>query len=187
MMMKTIYTIIFAFVATMLISSCAYAVRYDRPYEGRIIDVDTGQPLEGVVVLGVWYKEEQTVAGAVSTYYDARETITGKYGEFNIPGQGLKIMTNVAGMNVLIFKAGYTYFGPMTWKELRRTVKLEGTKPVIRLRKLTIEERKKQSGPPDPPSEAPLKNVILLLREIDKYDKERGLPTRGIWKGEKYE
>jgi hypothetical protein len=70
---------------------------------------------------------------------------------------------------------------------LSKKIEWKGSEPLIPLRKLTMEERKKQSGPSAPPSEAPLKNVILMLREIDKNDKERGLPTRGIWKGEKYE
>ena len=90
-------------------AGCAYPIRYDGPYQGRVIDAETKQPIEGVVVLGVWYKEEPNVAGSTSTFYDAKETVTDKNGDFKIPGMGLKILSNVGTMNVLIFKAGYEY------------------------------------------------------------------------------
>jgi hypothetical protein len=169
-------------------SCSSYAlVRYDGPYEGRIIDADTGQPIEGVVVLGIWNTETPSAAGALTNYHDAMETVTDKSGEFTIKGLGLLFMSNVLPMDVVIFKAGYTYYGLMTWKELKRAVKKEDNRLIIRLKKFTIEERRNQGGPPDPPSEAPLKKVILMLQEIDRDDKERGLKARGIWNGVRYE
>lgn len=160
-------------------AGCAYPIRYDGPYEGRVIDADTGKAIEGVVVLGVWYKEEPTVAGAVSSYYDARETLTDKNGEFKIPGMGLKILSNLALMNFLIFKAGYKYeSGP--WESLKEgfiykdTIKWEGKKPIIPLKKLTMEERKKRhTGKADIVPDAKQK---LLIRELNKEYKEIGIP-----------
>ncbi len=180
-------------VSIILSQGCSYAIRYDGTYTGKVVDADTREPIEGAVVLGTWYTVAHTVAGGVSSYYDARETVTDKNGEFSIAGMGLRIMSNLAPMDFLIFKAGYEHVGSMPWESLKVDILLskkimwDGSKPIIPLKRLTMEDRKKQSGPPDPPSEAPLKNVILMLREIDKNDKERGLPTRGIWKGEKYE
>jgi len=170
--------------------SCVHSIaRYDGPYEGRVIDAETKQPIEGVVVLGVWNKIASVGAGgAFRKYHDAQETVTNKNGEFSIKGQGLKIMSSVEPMNVLIFKAGYMYeSGP--WESLkegliyRDTIKWEGKKPIIPLRKLTMEERKKIGSPSAPPDEAPFEKVRLILKEIDKDDIERGLPPRRIWKG----
>jgi hypothetical protein len=102
-------------------------------------------------------------------------------------------MSNLAPMHFMIFKAGYEHIGSAHWASLKvdeplsKKITWKGNKPIIPLTKLTMEERKKKNGPSGPPSEAPLKDVILMLREIDKNDKERGLPTRGIWKGDKYE
>jgi len=172
-------------------TGCVYVVRYDGTYSGRVVDADNRQPIEGAVVLGTWYTETPTVAGAVSKYYDARETVADKKGEFSIPGQGLRVMSRLVPMHVLIFKSGYTYESG-SWDSLKTglyskdTIKWEGDKPIIPLKKLTMDERKKQS-PPDPPDEAPLKKVILMLKEIDTNDRERGLETRGIWNGERYE
>ncbi len=181
----------FILILLSLQAGCVYVVRYDGTYSGRVVGADSCEPREGAVVLGTWYTETPTVAGGVSNFYDARETVTDKNGEFTIPGQGLRVMSRLLPMSVLIFKTGYSYESG-DWDSLRTglyskdKIKWEGDKPIFPLKKLTMEERKNQ-GPPDPPSEAPLKKVILMLKEIDKNNRERGLRSRGIWKGEQYE
>lgn len=177
----------------MVIMSSCYPVRYDGPYKGRVIDAETGQPIEGVVVLGEWSKGLMTPAGTVHSYYDVAETVTDKNGDFEIPGLGLKILTRVEPMNVLIFKAGYEYIGMGPWESfrkdgiLKRKVTWRGDRAIIPLRKLTMEERKKGHGPPEPPSKAPFEKVRLMLLEIDKEDIERGFSSRGVWNGKKIE
>ncbi len=178
------------FIALIFLQGCMYAVRYDGTYSGKVVDAERGEPIEGVVVLGVWYTEVPTVAGPQHDYYDVKETLTDENGEFEISGMGLRILSNLEPMEVLVFKAGYTYKDVSMDPEyyyLYDWIKLEDGRLIIPLRKLTIEERKKRGGPPDPPYEAPLEKVILMLKEIDKDDIEQGLDTRGIWKGEKYE
>lgn len=160
--------------------SCIYAVRYEGDYRGKVIDADTNEPIEGVVVLGVWYKEYTGAPGAIHKFYDARETVTDKNGEFSIPGMGLMIISNVIA-RFSIFKAGYFYNDYTSWETFSKG------NVIIRLKKLTMEQWRKGVRLPDPPSEAPLEKVILMLREIDKHDKKRGLERRGIWNGEKYE
>lgn len=180
-MKKLVLTLISGFLLLILNAGCVYSVaRYDGPYEGKVIDADSGQPLEGAVVLGVWYKERPTVAGAVVTFYDATETLTDKNGNFKIKGQGLKVLSQVSTMNFNIFKAGYGYErGP--WESLKEgyflkdRVRWVGNKPVIPLRKLTIEMRNSQSGLPVPPPEADLKSIRLMMKEINKDLLERGL------------
>ena len=176
--MKTRILFILGVLVFLFNAGCMYAVRYDGAYRGKIIDDTTKEPIEGVVVLGVWYKEAPTVAGAVSTYYDARETVTDKNGEFEIPGQGLRIMTNLAPVNVLIFKAGYT-FEQGQWDTLDqgytlgKKIKWEGEKPIIPLRKLTMEERKnRHTGKADIVPDAKQK---LLIKELNKEHIEIGL------------
>ena len=175
------FLIIFIMLLLIVTGGCGYLIRYDGPYKGKIVDADTGKPIEGVVVLGVWYKETPTPAGAVSSYYDARETVTDKNGEFEIPGMGLKVLSTVAPMSVLIFKASYEYIGLGLWESLKldgglmnKKVVWEGERAIIPLRKLTMEERVKQ-GSPDYPSEAPEEKINVMLREINMDRTERGL------------
>ena len=165
---------------------CSYPIRYDGPYKGRVVDAETGAPIEGVVILGVWYKEIPTAAGAVGSYYDASETMTDKNGEFEIRGLGLKVFTNIAPMHVLIFKAGYKYIGPGMWESLsvdggllRSKVAWEGKRAIIPLRKLTIEERQKQ-GSPDFPSSAMGPKLQRMISEINRDRLERGLEPIGV-------
>jgi hypothetical protein len=193
--MKTLMVILtIGLVSLAFVSSCyCQPVHIDGPYKGRVIDADTRQPIEGVVVLGVWYKEYPSAAGAVSSYYDAEETVTDKNGDFEIKGKGLLILSFVGEMDILIFKAGYAYIGLGPWDSLKNEgwkgyedsydpvknitihkaiydqktmVKWEGDKAIIPLRKLTTEERRK-SGPPSRPS-IPLRKMKLLTSEINK-------------------
>jgi hypothetical protein len=176
-MKRILFTLIFISLVLSVTSCYGFAViRKDGPYEGRVIDADTREPIEGVVVLGVWYKENPGPGGAVSEYYDATETVTDKNGEFKIDGLGLLVISNVIPMDVLIFKAGYEYESGL-WSALKKyakKIKWEGNKAIIPLRKLTMEERKKQ-GTPDYPSEAPQEKIMLMLKEINKDRTERGL------------
>ena len=174
-------------------NGCGFIAWRDGPYKGRVIDAETGKPIEGVVVLGVWYKELPSPGGTVGSYFNAQETVTNKNGDFEVKGLGLQIFSTVSRMHVLIFKAGYEYIGSGPWESFKldpifkKKIIWEGEKAIIPLRKLTMEERLKQLGPPSPPSEAPFEKVRLILLEIDKDDAERGLPTRKIWEGKKIE
>lgn len=81
--MKTL-KLLLALAVLLLSSSCAIYHHYD-PYYGKVIDTETKEPVEGAVVLAIYYTELYTVAGTVGKYLDARETITGRNGEFMIP------------------------------------------------------------------------------------------------------
>ena len=169
----------------LLASGCVYVARYDGTYRGKVVDADSREPIEGVVVLGTWYTETPTLAGAVSSYYDARETTTDKNGDFSIPGQGLRIMSRLLPMDVMIFKTGYQFIGPLGWDSLTLNdyysarIKWEGDKPIFPLKKLTMEERKRQIVP-SPPHEAKKEKIRLMVNEINKDSIECGFGTREI-------
>jgi len=166
-----------------------YAVRYDGDYEGQVVvDDETRQPIEGVVVLGTWEVLYPDVGGGSHRYFDAKETVTDKNGDFSISGEGLRVLSNLEPMSVVIFKAGYKCVefkwdkDAKTWHEYDRG----RDRLIIRLEKLTMEVRKKHD-PPSPHSDSPFKKVRLMLKEIDKDSIERGLEPRGTWKRERIE
>lgn len=172
-MRKTLSLMLFLFLLTTA-PGWAYLFRYDGPYKGKIIDADTGNPVEGVVILGVWNHETPTAAGAVTSFYDAQETVTDKNGEFVIKGLGLKIMSDVIPMDVMIFKAGYEHIGITPWVSFTYwdKVKWEGKKAIIPLKKLTVEERRKMH----PDKELiPDNKQRLLIKELNKEYKELGI------------
>ena len=193
-MKKNLWVTCLTIIAVLISSGCgaATATRYDGPYEGRIIDADTGRPIEGVVVLGVWYKQYPSAAGAISKYYDATETVTDKNGEFRIKGLGLLVMSNIIPMDFQIFKSGYEYLGLWPWESLkkdillRKIIKWEGNRAIIPLKKLTMGERKKRSIPDiyvgdiydekeNITHSCLPKNIKLLPNEINKELLEQGL------------
>lgn len=55
------------------------------PFKGKVVDADTKEPIEGAVVLGVYYFTAYTIAGSNSYVEDGQETLTDKNGEFKLP------------------------------------------------------------------------------------------------------
>ena len=159
----------------LIIFDCAYGIRYDGPYSGRVIDADTGQPIEGAVILGVWYREIVTPGGATHNFYDAKEIVTDKKGDFTLSGQGLLVLSNIIPMDVLIFKAGYEHLGLMPWISLKKDIflnkriKWEGSKAIIPLKTWTLEERRNRFG--SYYVNIPNERQKLLLNEIARESK----------------
>lgn len=164
-------------VLTLLLGAgCASYCRIDGPYKGKVVDAETRQPLEGVVVLGVWNKVQLTVAGPTGSFYDSAEVLTDKNGEFNIPGQGFLLFSNVDEMDVIIFKAGYEMLGYGPWSGFRtltgrKHVQWDGDHPTFLLRKLSYDERK-NNIPSRPGIEQ--KRQQALTDEINKVRAEFG-------------
>ena len=169
------------FVMLMSLAGCFhYVARYDDTYRGKVVNAETGEPIEGVVVLGVWYTEIGTVAGPKHHYYDATETVTDKNGEFEIHGKGLRLFSNLEPVYITVFKAGYNESG-LTWKPEKEgdyiyhpDIKWKDNRPTIPLKKLTMEERKRR-GTPSRHSSVPIEKMKLLTEEINKERIYQGL------------
>ncbi len=90
--------------------NCGSAVA-GGPWKGKIMDVETKKPLEGAVVLAVWHRVYRTPFGSSSYFYEAKETLTNKMGEFEIPSYTpinlLPIISYMRGPEFTIFKPGY--------------------------------------------------------------------------------
>jgi hypothetical protein len=145
-------------VLTTLISYFIYGkapLWYEDDYVGRVVEAETGRPLEGVVVLGVWHWEYPQPGGVSEVFWDARETVTDAEGRFVMRGRGVTFFP-MAPVRLHIFKAGHEYdtfqgydsFYKEKWAMLKRDeyyrkrVSWEGDMPVLNLRKLSMEERK---------------------------------------------
>ena len=53
---------------------------YRGPFEGRVVDKDTLEPIPGAVVFVEWKKEKLTPVHPVQEYYDAAEVLTDENG-----------------------------------------------------------------------------------------------------------
>jgi len=154
----------------------AFPAKSGGAYRGKIVEAETREPIEGVIILGIWFARGM----GNGVYYDAHETVTDKKGDFWILPPAASLTGIVLDgrllepMSIVIFKAGYEHLGLMPWdsfKEdtiLKERIKWEGTKPIIPLRKLTPEERTRKPNDPYIDSSIPKEKRKLMDQEIDK-------------------
>lgn len=88
----------------------ALGANYRGPFEGRVVDADTGEPLQGAVVFVEWYINH---AFSRPTFYDTAEILTDKDGRFHVkkkwswnPWRNL-----VMDSSIIVVKAGYWHIG----------------------------------------------------------------------------
>ncbi len=86
-----------------------------EPVYARVVDADTGEPLEGVAVVAYWelYQGSITGDGMPCGAANVEEAVTDKDGWFHIPGWGpvkgrCGMMRNMNPF-VYLFKSGYAY------------------------------------------------------------------------------
>ncbi len=157
------------------------------PYQGKIVDAETKEPIEGAVVFVDWY-ELHFFAG--STFIDAQETLTDKNGEFYLSGIRVfnpwKSLGSEGGL--IIYKSGYKFIRIDPWKKwktfspqnkafISEVVNIEDGKPIFLLKKWTLDEIRQAyergilpSADPSS-SDIPHEKKKLLLQEIDKGEK----------------
>lgn len=98
------------------ISGTGWIFYHDGPYKGKVVDADTGEPIEGAAVLGEWPLETYGgAAGPVQIYCDAQETLTDKNGEFTVPKAFCFNFWPFSKMGIaefVIFKPGFDSYPP---------------------------------------------------------------------------
>jgi hypothetical protein len=167
-------------------SGCATYFGYDGPYEGKVIDRDTQKPIAGAVVHGTWCRAIPGPGGASSKYYDSKEVLTDKDGNFKIEGAGLLILSSIGEMEVYVFKAGYTFeqghWSGFKNEQLVDDVEWKGDKAIFKLRRMSLEERNERSI--SEPGMVPEKKERLFLLEQNRENMELGRPENTIRKVE---
>jgi len=119
-------------------------------YKGKVVDADTGKPIEGAVVLMYWYRG--CLPYGNEEFFDASETLTDNTGMFEIKGPkvNLNILCRVDNPHFIIFKGGYKPI-KLAWvisvfKEdrMKKWLSFDSDLVVFKFNKLsTIEERKR--------------------------------------------
>lgn len=89
----------------------------DGPYRGKVIDLETGKPIEGAVVAATWVLY---ILYFIPRFGDAKETVTDKNGEFVLPRAfTLLPFSELRNSHFIIFKPGYLAYPPsgLTFEE----------------------------------------------------------------------
>jgi hypothetical protein len=119
------------------------------------VDAETGQPLEGAVLVIVWDKKPFITMDGPEYFHSAKEVLTDAKGEFSVdgsPGIDLNPFTYITkNPSVAIFMPGYGPFpvGHVKEMPLGEMIKaMTGVGAVIKLPKLkTQQEMRRYTGP----------------------------------------
>ena len=187
---------LFIIAAILLALFVAYIiVRFPSCYEGKVVDADTGKPIEGIVVLLFWFYATLPHVDS-REYFDAVETITDKNGIFKTKRRKIDLnpLSDEGRPYIMIFKSGYKAIDT-TWvldvfkKEHKRwnspykkIIDFEGNLVVFKLKKLsTREERRKNlPGLGGLISKIPFEKRKLCTEEINKERVYLGYDTYTI-------
>lgn len=112
--MKQGKNLLYLLFTLVVLPACAGLMYSAEPMEARIVDAETQQPLEGVIVVAHWQLERGTPGGSVPAgQLMVMETVTDKQGRFAFPGFAPKLAVTSHLVNedpgLLLFKSGYRY------------------------------------------------------------------------------
>ncbi|MGH7795891.1 MAG: hypothetical protein ACREQ2_13540 [Candidatus Binatia bacterium] len=96
-----------------------------KTYHGQLVDAETGEPLEGAVVVVVWHTEPRIAMDPPEYFHDAKEALTDAQGKFRLeasPAINWNPFMAIKDPNIVIFKPGYEPFA------LLRTLTRQGFK-----------------------------------------------------------
>lgn len=180
--MKTTFYILVSLII-ILTASHAFAggwlIYHDGPYKGKVVDAETNEPIEGAAVVAVWYLERYGGAGGpVAKFFEAKETMTNKKGEFGIPsisGFHWWPFASLDKPKLIIFKPGY-----FSYKEYNYQIR-EGN--VIKLPKVKTREDRSKALPDIGYAEyegadditPPRKKIPKIVDMIEREQNELGL------------
>ncbi|GBC59982.1 hypothetical protein DENIS_0924 [Desulfonema ishimotonii] len=109
--------ILFNLFTLFLNRSLSFVYYIDGPYIGRVTDADTGEPIQGAVVMGAWEMIwfETPWTGFGESFAGVRETVSDRYGRFVLPF-GSKVwlypFSFIDKDGIAVFMPGYDSYPP---------------------------------------------------------------------------
>ena len=169
-----------------LTSGCAGHVVYaSGPYRGRVIDAETRQPLVGVVVLAIWYREVPVAPhGPAVDYHDSIELLTDDSGEFTVPEKThFTLIGKIREPRLVIYYPGYAAYPSMKARPQGKEVGAAYEQKVFHvelMKSKTLEERRTNVRDlPVSISDIPDDKMPNLVRLVNKERQDLGLqPVR---------
>ncbi|MGV8073121.1 MAG: hypothetical protein AB2L11_00970 [Syntrophobacteraceae bacterium] len=168
---KWIWTVFIAGVVLTAVGPCTITHKYG-PYSGKVVETETGKPIEGAYVLVVYSTNLITLAGPVSEFVETRDTTTDKNGKFKIGAYRAWAFRLLHGwaehVLVTIYKPGYGDGGYPCLITPQEHV-------AEKLRKLTTYEERRDAIRGRVPVGIPQDKARGLRRLIDEERKNLGL------------
>ena len=165
---------------------------YLGSYPGRVVDRDTGKPLEGVVIHVTYSAIGSSAAGAISVPVAVRETLSNANGEYLIPADTVlhECFSGELQGHLQIFKPGYGRYGHhdskiscpkgeeerVSWAKEPVCLQIAGKYLIVELPQLkSKEERWINEGGVSPRTRVPYSQQILLIKALNEERKYLGL------------
>ena len=158
-----------------------------QTYRGKVLDAETGQPLEGAVVVIAWSKKPRIRMNGPEYFHSAKEGLTDARGEFSVdgsPGIDWNPFTYVVdNPAIAIYMPGY---GPYPVGHVKETPldviekAMTGAGAVIKLPKLKTQQEMRQYTSPGTLrilSDTPHEAIPNLMRVISIHRKLAGLTS----------
>jgi hypothetical protein len=127
-------------------------VPFGGSYMGRVVDVQTGRPLPGVVVVGYWTYTMPAIGDSATECLDAREAITDEKGEFGIPAIKGLFYGMIGEFNIVVYKVGYQkrqFWVSKDWQTtMRDKCSWEDGRGVIPMKVVAKERLMEEGNPP---------------------------------------
>ena len=181
----TIMMLLFIFLVSAPAFAGGWLIYHDGSYTGKIVDAETGEPIEGAAVLGIRSLKVYGIDTRLQ-YIDASEATTDKEGRFEVPaitGFYWWPFASLARTEFFIFKPGYDSYPPYDLMRpgitgMEQKGFLEKGHNLIRLPKLVnTEERERALLRVDYPFfsysrekiEDKARNFVMLIEDEKKY------------------
>lgn len=196
-MKKFVILFILAIVLLSTVTACGGWPFYYKPeFRGRIIDAETKQPIEGAVVVVLYWKSYLIrIVGSHTAILKARETLTDKNGDFYFPScMGIIPFSRQEPAQFIIYKPGYmkgpeklglpseNFFavetvgqkGQIRYFEYGNWKSWDGVSGVVELKKAKTREERLQTKPA-PPRDYTSKELPLFIKIINDEGHNLGL------------
>lgn len=157
-------------------------------YRGKVVNAETGEPLEGAVFVIVWETKAAISMNGSRNFHSAKEALTDARGEFSVdgsPGVDWNPFTYIVNPpSVGIFAPGY---GPFPTGHVKESLQEEvvkamtGAGALIKLPKLkTQQEMRRYTGPEslDISSGTPNNEIPNVIRLLNIHRKLAGLVSQ---------
>ncbi len=101
--------ILVGYLFTASLCQASWLIYHKPEYKGKVIDAETKEPIEGVVVAVYYMTNTYNLAGGSTNVINTRETLTDKNGEFTIPSYTtiFSPFTTSDAADFIIYKPGY--------------------------------------------------------------------------------
>lgn len=151
------------------------------PFRGQIVDAETGRPIQGAVVLVIWWRVVPTPVHAIHKFYDAREAVSDAQGRFEVPRLPPPIVTlGVQDPTVEWFAPGY--------KHAELTVRPPDGEPlvdptVIQMKRLGTRDERRKYILGRLPGGVPHGRMPKFIRALNRELSALGLGTYSVENG----